>query len=151
MLFFQFSSLLKLTDAKSALTSCVIIVPPWQDVCGNQTSQPHQAHRHPDKMRPGVAGLEQAAGQHHHHSNAAAVQHLGHQFIIIISCDRILTRGAAWPSGKALGWEVRRRALARFLFSSPLSSTRLWFVDTVLWLCPSQLMKHQNGSRRCPS
>ena len=30
----------------------------------------------------------------------------------------------------------------RYRFGSPFSSKRLWFVDTVLWLCPSQLMEH---------
>ena len=39
-----------------------------------------------------------------------------------------------WPSGKALGWSVSRRASAsaRFRFGSPFSSKRLWFVDFVL-------------------
>jgi len=31
------------------------------------------------------------------------------------------------------------------------SLQKLWFVDTVLWLCPSQLMKYKNTSHRCPS
>ena len=37
---------------------------------------------------------------------------------------------------------VSRRASAWFRFGSPLTSERLWFVDTVLWLGPSQWMKH---------
>ena len=49
--------------------------------------------------------------------------------------------------GGAVGLVVRlvsRGTLARFRFGCPFSSERLWFVDTVLWLCPSQLglMKH---------
>ena len=28
---------------------------------------------------------------------------------------------------------------------------KLWFIDTVSWLCPAQLMKHYNASYRCPS
>ena len=32
---------------------------------------------------------------------------------------------------------VSRRTLVRYCFGSPFSSKRLWFVDTVLWLCPS--------------
>ena len=40
-----------------------------------------------------------------------------------------------WPSGKAEG--------PRFESASALLSLeKLWSVDTVLWLCPSQLMKH---------
>ena len=31
-----------------------------------------------------------------------------------------------------------------------LSLQKLWVVDTVLWLCLSQLMKHWNDSHRCP-
>ena len=45
------------------------------------------------------------------------------------------------PAGKA-GRLVSRRASARFCFGSPFSSERLWFVDTVFWLCPSQFLKH---------
>ena len=52
-----------------------------------------------------------------------------------------------WPSGKA--------GKQRDLGSNPLrlsflfKSGSMWTL--VLWLCPSQLMKHSNGSRRCPS
>ena len=46
-----------------------------------------------------------------------------------------------WPSGMALGW-VSRGTSVRIHFGSPFSSKALWSVDTVLWLCPSQLMKH---------
>ena len=38
-----------------------------------------------------------------------------------------------WPSGKALSG----RTWVRYRFGSPFSSKRLWFVHTVLWLCPS--------------
>ena len=34
--------------------------------------------------------------------------------------------------------------------SAVLSLQKLWSVDTVLWLCPSQLMQPKNGSHRCP-
>ena len=42
-------------------------------------------------------------------------------------------------------FQLRQRASRAF------SSKRLSFVDTVLWLCLSQSMKHWNGSHRCPS
>ena len=42
---------------------------------------------------------------------------------------------------------LKTRASVRFLFGSPFSSKRSWFVDTVLRLCTS----HWNGSHRCPS
>ena len=32
---------------------------------------------------------------------------------------------------------VSRRTSVQYCFSSPFSSERLWFVDTVLWFCPS--------------
>ena len=32
---------------------------------------------------------------------------------------------------------VRGRISVRYRFGSPFSSKRLWFVDSVLWLCPS--------------
>ena len=35
--------------------------------------------------------------------------------------------------------------------SAVLSFQKLWFVHTDLWLCPSQSVKHENGSCRCPS
>ena len=41
-----------------------------------------------------------------------------------------------------LGLAVSRRTSVRYRFGSPFSSKGLWFVDTVFWLCPSQLMKH---------
>ena len=41
-----------------------------------------------------------------------------------------------WPIGKAIGWWA---AGPRFdTTSARLSSKSPWFVDTVLWLCPSQ-------------
>ena len=49
-----------------------------------------------------------------------------------------------WLTVNRFGLAVRlvsRTASARFRFGSPFSSERLWFVHTVLWLCPSQLMK----------
>ena len=51
-----------------------------------------------------------------------------------------------WPSGKALVRLVlvSRRTSVRYCFSSPFSSKRLWFVDTVLWLClslPTETLK----------
>ena len=42
-----------------------------------------------------------------------------------------------WPSGKALLRLVSGRTSVRYRFGSPFSSKRLWFVDAVLWLCPS--------------
>ena len=45
-----------------------------------------------------------------------------------------------WPNGKGLGWWAEG---PRFdSVSALLSLQNLWSVDTVLWLCPSQLMKH---------
>ena len=42
-----------------------------------------------------------------------------------------------WPSGKALGWYAEG---TRFESASALLSLqKVWSVDTVLWLCPSQL------------
>ena len=42
-----------------------------------------------------------------------------------------------WPSGKALGWWAEG---PRFESASALLSLqKLWSVDAVLWLCPSQL------------
>ena len=32
-----------------------------------------------------------------------------------------------------------------------LSCQKLWFMDTVLWFCPSQFMKHSDSSCCCPS
>ena len=44
---------------------------------------------------------------------------------------------SVWPSSKALLRLVSGRTSVRYRFGSPFSSKRLWFVDTVLWLCPS--------------
>ena len=55
---------------------------------------------------------------------------LNHCSLKFLRCEPV------WPSGKGVRL-VSRRASARFRFVSPLSSKRLWFVDTVLWLCPS--------------
>ena len=49
-----------------------------------------------------------------------------------------------WPSGKALGTMVSGRTSVRYRFGTPFSSKRLWFVDTVLWLClslPTETLK----------
>ena len=49
-------------------------------------------------------------------------------------------REPVWPSGKALGWWAEG---PRFESASALLSLqKLWFVDTVMWLCPSQFIKH---------
>ena len=63
------------------------------------------------------------------------------------TCSKMLdtrrkkTNGESW----LLSWQgirlVSRKAPTWFHFSSPFSSKRLWFVDTVLWLYPSQLIK----------
>ena len=45
-----------------------------------------------------------------------------------------------WPSGKALGWQAE--GLRFESASALLSLQKLWSVNTILWLCPSQLMKH---------
>ena len=42
-----------------------------------------------------------------------------------------------WPSGKALGWQAE--GLRFESASALLSLQKLWSVDTVSWLCPSQL------------
>ena len=54
-----------------------------------------------------------------------------------------------WPSCKVLGWKAEGPRLESALVL--LSLQKLWSVDTILWLCPSQLMKHQNGFHCCPS
>ena len=45
-----------------------------------------------------------------------------------------------WPSGKVLGWSAEEPRYKSAL--ALLSVQKLWSLDTVLWLCPSQLMKH---------
>ena len=45
-----------------------------------------------------------------------------------------------WPSGKALRWLAEGPRFESAL--ALLSLQKLWSADTVLWLCPSQLMKH---------
>ena len=49
-----------------------------------------------------------------------------------------LSNNQAWWAGLAGGKAlVGGRTSVRYRFGSPFSSKRLWFVDTVLWLCPS--------------
>ena len=50
---------------------------------------------------------------------------------------------------KALGPWADNVSLS--LNSALLSLPTVWCVDTVLWLCPSLLMKHYNCSHCCPS
>ena len=45
-----------------------------------------------------------------------------------------------WPSSKALCWLAEGPRFESAL--ALLSLQKLWSADTVLWLCPSQLMKH---------
>ena len=63
---------------------------------------------------------------------------------------------SSWTVVIRVGLAVRRlRRLASgrrgfdSLFGS-LFSQQLWFVDTVLWLFPSQWIKHSNDFHRCP-
>ena len=58
--------------------------------------------------------------------------------LYICPCITLLASEPVWPSGKALGWYWSRRTSVRHRFGSPFSSERLWFVNTVLWLCPSR-------------
>ena len=52
----------------------------------------------------------------------------------------ILSSEPVWPSSKALGWLVEGPQFKSA--SAHLSLQELCFVDTVLWFCPLQLMKH---------
>ena len=47
-----------------------------------------------------------------------------------------------WPGGKALSWEAEGPDGLDSASALLSLQKRLWFVDTVSWLCPSQLMKH---------
>ena len=71
--------------------------------------------------------------------------------LVIVRNTHLQTQDPVWPSGKALGWYADRGTSVQFRLGSPFSSNRVISVDTVFWLCPSQLTKHYKGSHRCPS
>ena len=60
-----------------------------------------------------------------------------HKFSYVIFLFEATLSEPVWPSGKALQVGSAGRTSVRYRFGSPFFSKRLWFVDTVLWLCPS--------------
>ena len=66
----------------------------------------------------------------------------GHAPLYIWSPTRRLNQTKAVIKDPLEGWRsIVSRFSARFRFGSSFFSKSVWFVDTILWLCPTQLMK----------
>ena len=60
--------------------------------------------------------------------------------VVMKEIETSLVCESIWPNGKGLGWWAEGPRFESV--SALLSLQNLWALDTVLWLCPSQLMKH---------